>query len=610
MDRRFNSTSRLVGAIFFLAIVSTAAAEVIYVDADANGVNDGSSWVDAYNYLQDALADANTSAKPVEIHVAKGIYTPDSNSADPNGSGDRTATFRLINGVSLRGGYAGFGEPNSNARDIEVYETILSGDLDGDDVDVNDPYDLLSEPTRADNSYHVVTGNGTDGTAALDGFIVTGGSKREWPDYYSAGIYIDYGRARLLNCTITGNVASQGGGLYIGSGGVKLINCIISRNAANYAGGMLNGAADTTLIDCIFVENIGVYSGGASIPTDATFSGCNFVRNKSGGYGGAIKNDCSAPRFDRCVFIENTAGGQGGAVYNYEGDLTIAYCTFRGNSADSGGGIYQGDTDSSLTGCRFIENTASNGGAILNVGYSDPILTNCAFVGNSAETGGGFYTTRGCAPKLVNCTFLGNSAYNQGGGMCITNNYDFRPILHNCIFRDNSDSTGTGQSGQINYEDGSPIVNYCCIQGWTGALGGSGNIDVDPCFAEPGYWDPNGTPSDVNDDFWVDGDYRLKSQAGRWEPNSQSWVQDEVSSPCIDAGDWMSPIGLEPFPNGGRVNMGAYGGTAEASKSYFGRPVCETIVAGDINGDCRVNFLDFRLMALHWLQDKNPPPPG
>ena len=77
---------------------------------------------------------------------------------------------------------------------------------------------------------------------------------------------------------------------------------------------------------------------------------------------------------------------------------------------------------------------------------------------------------------------------------------------------------------------------------------------------------------------------------------------DEVTSPCIDAGDPMSPIGREPFPNGGRINMGAYGGTAEASKSYFGKPPCEIIVAGDINGDCIVNFKDFAIMALHWLE--------
>ena len=80
---------------------------------------------------------------------------------------------------------------------------------------------------------------------------------------------------------------------------------------------------------------------------------------------------------------------------------------------------------------------------------------------------------------------------------------------------------------------------------------------------------------------------------------------DEVTSPCIDAGDPMSLIGPEPFPNGGIINMGAYGGTVEASKSYFGEPPCETIVAGDINGDCEINFEDFRLMALHWCEDNN-----
>ena len=95
----------------------------------------------------------------------------------------------------------------------------------------------------------------------------------------------------------------------------------------------------------------------------------------------------------------------------------------------------------------------------------------------------------------------------------------------------------------------------------------------------------------------------MKSQGGCWDANSASWVKDDVTSPCIDAGDPHSPIGLEPFPNGGIINIGAYGGTAEASKSYFGEPICETIVAGDINGDCKVNFWDLALMAGHWLEE-------
>ena len=118
---------------------------------------------------------------------------------------------------------------------------------------------------------------------------------------------------------------------------------------------------------------------------------------------------------------------------------------------------------------------------------------------------------------------------------------------------------------------------------------GGGNISTDPLFIDPN-----------------NGDYHLKSQAGRWDAAGQSWVQDEVTSSCIDAGDPMSPIGPEAFPNGGIVNMGAYGGTIEASKSWFGKPVCETIVAGDINGDCVVDFMDFAIMAFHWLEDNSP----
>jgi hypothetical protein len=160
-----------------MACVSPSSAKVIYVDVNAPGpTHDGLSWENAYQYLQDALADANSAAKPVEIQVAQGIYTPDSNSADPNGSGNRTATFQLINGVTIQGGYAGFGEPDPNERDIELYESILSGDLAGNDVEVNDPADLLDEPTRAENSYTIVTGSRTDANAVLDGFIVTGGN--------------------------------------------------------------------------------------------------------------------------------------------------------------------------------------------------------------------------------------------------------------------------------------------------------------------------------------------------------------------------------------------------------------------------------------------------
>ena len=68
----------------------------------------------------------------------------------------------------------------------------------------------------------------------------------------------------------------------------------------------------------------------------------------------------------------------------------------------------------------------------------------------------------------------------------------------------------------------------------------------------------------------------------------------------------MLPSAQEVFPNGGIVNMGAYGGTAEASRSYLGHPVCETQIAGDINGDCMVDDKDQAILTRHWLQQGWP----
>ncbi|MGE5296042.1 MAG: hypothetical protein ACM3VT_14555, partial [Solirubrobacterales bacterium] len=76
------------------------------------------------------------------------------------------------------------------------------------------------------------------------------------------------------------------------------------------------------------------------------------------------------------------------------------------------------------------------------------------------------------------------------------------------------------------------------------------NIQADPLFV-----DPNA------------GDFHLLSQTGRWDPIGGIRIEDYTTSPCIDAGDPTSAVGHEPTPNGGRINLGAYGGTAEASYS-------------------------------------------
>ena len=119
-----------------LAVILPAAGEpafaqtVRYVDADATGPTlDGASWCSAFTSPQDALAVASFGD---EIRVANGTYKPDQGAGQT--AGDRTASFYLVNGVALRGGYAGCGAADPNVRNFATFETILSGDLSGDDA--------------------------------------------------------------------------------------------------------------------------------------------------------------------------------------------------------------------------------------------------------------------------------------------------------------------------------------------------------------------------------------------------------------------------------------------------------------------------------------------
>ena len=91
-----------ISLILVITCKGAFADRTIYVDADAAGANDGTSWADAFTFLQDALADANSADKPVEIRVAQGTYRPNRTASEPNGTGDRTGTFQLINGVALK----------------------------------------------------------------------------------------------------------------------------------------------------------------------------------------------------------------------------------------------------------------------------------------------------------------------------------------------------------------------------------------------------------------------------------------------------------------------------------------------------------------------------
>ena len=205
--------NRRIVIVAVLGVFSSAqAGTLLYVDDDAPLGGDGLSWNTAYKFLQDALFEAAGNATINEIRVAQGAHEPDH---DENGNvtpGDRAATFQLISGVSLIAGYAGLGAPDPDARDIDLYETILSGDLLGDDGP-----DFVNND---ENSFHVVTGSGTDGTAVLDGLTIFGGNangefQNVSEDQCGGGLFNAGGSPTLIGCTIEACWASlRAGAVY------------------------------------------------------------------------------------------------------------------------------------------------------------------------------------------------------------------------------------------------------------------------------------------------------------------------------------------------------------------------------------------------------------
>jgi len=320
MGGRRISERLFAGYLIAALIAGTTSARIIHVDDDAAGANDGSSWANAYKYLQDAIDNACSVEKPVEIRVARGTYRPDLGAGKKRG--DRQAAFRLIDGVTLKGGFAGLGQADPDARDVASYETILSGDLTDDDAAVSDPYQLSGEPTRAENSYFVVASIKTHKTAVIDGFTITGGSEH--------GMYNRRGSPTVVHCTFRGNQASRwGGGICSESGTLTLSNCTFCDNWAQYGGGLWS-------------------LGGASVLTNCTFTG------NSATYGGAMYNyNNSHPQITNCTFACNSAK-YGGAMYsNNNCKPEVVNCTFASNMADS------------------------DGGAMRNIDNCEPKLTNC-----------------------------------------------------------------------------------------------------------------------------------------------------------------------------------------------------------------------------------------
>jgi hypothetical protein len=303
----------MITGVFVLGLACSASADIIHVDDDAPPGGDGLTWETAFRFLQDGLARSEAED---EIRIGQGSYYPDRDELHPDGTGDREACFEVVNLVAMKGGYAGYGADDPDARDIELFRTILSGDLLGDDGPGFENYD--------ENSLHVVGGGGATDTTLLEGLEITGGNAKGQGD------------------------RGKGGGVYGGGPGLLIMKCIIRGNRANDGGGATN--LQGTLVDCAIVGNQATsYIGGALANWGSgltTAINCTFSGNSAGTGGGAIFLSWSDLNATNCIITNNVVYDQypnGSTILLSGANLVLTNCTLAENDSPGVKGYHGGE---------------------------------------------------------------------------------------------------------------------------------------------------------------------------------------------------------------------------------------------------------------------------
>lgn len=594
---------------------------LLFVDASVPAGGDGSSWSEAMTEFQDALGLAAMYPGTVsQIWVATGSYRPDL------GTGDREASFVLVDNVEVYGGFAG-DEIDLMQRDVVNNSTILSGDLNGDDGP--------GFQNNGENSFHVVTATSLTPNVTLDGFTITSGNANGGDVNDSrrrgGGMLNSADNVIIANCRFVANDAiERGGGLMIAAVNASITNCQFIGNRVVVRGGGLSiqGQGSPIVSNCRFEQNeadfgAAVFSTGYAAPV---FSECTFEANVAGRAGG-IRVENSHPVVIACQFVNNVGQvGVGAIEVIDESTLTITDCAFSGNTPSAlratssriscRNTVFSNNTAgpavqysgafgelSTFTHCTFADNVSPTDGGAFWVSSGDVELINCAFTGNSSGLrGGAIYLSQSAEARIHGCAFIANDAQNGGA---IFDNFS-GALVTNCTFSVNSatvsggavESAGASSALIVNcivWNNTAPIsaevsgpasVAYSDVQG---GHSGPGNIDADPSFTDP-----------------IGGDYHLLA-----------------GSPCIDSGNnWGVPVDrpdldgdgdvleLAPLeldgnprfaddPAAGDVGCGVPV-VVDMGPYEFPGPSADPVRVADLDGDAMVTVVDLLGLLSAW----------
>jgi len=502
-----------------------------------------------------------------------------------------------------------------------IYVTKSGNDTTGDGS-AGAPYLTIQKGiTSATNSDVVVVGEGTyverisfggkaitvrstnpDSAGVVAATIIDGGAGGPVVTFSGAEGYSSV----ISGFTITNGSATQGGGIYCGAASPTISKNVITANHATgantYDGGGGIFCSGNPVIDHNTITNNTARMGAAikgAMDSAATIA-CNTIQNNTSASGGAgIYIQSGGGTIASNVIDGNsTTGWLGGGILCQSpgGNVAIANNTITNNLAGGGGGICFSEgsggtvTGNVIKGNKGISNDGNSGGGGIECrSYASGVVISSNIVcGNiSAGEGGGAIMCMGTGTVAVtNCTVAHNTLLNNyGGGLTAT--WGSAVTIKNCIIYGNEAPHATGTQLAVWGNNASLNVSYSDVQSGESAVYndgatatfGDGNVDSNPLFAALGSWIDSGTPTNRLDDAWSGGDWHEKSTEGRWDEAADggagAWVTDAVSSPCIDAGDPASAYDNEESPNGARINQGAYGNTAFASKT----PGCHVTMA-------------------------------
>jgi hypothetical protein len=483
-----------------------AAQSVIYVDIDATGADDGTSWADAFVFLQDALAVAKDGD---EVWVAEGVYRPDLGAGLT--VGDRTAVFVIEDSILLLGGFSGI-ESARASRDWVGHPTILSGDILGNDVSQI----VDNDPSLLDNSEQILS---------------VGGASHSQP------IVID-------GLTITGAFGRRG---LEAIAPFELIHLIVTRNrsAKHGAGGLIVGPLGQTSVirDSRFIGNESDSAGGGlhAVGEGISLRGVYFEGNRGGKNGGALFLSLASISVFNCVFVGNSAADGGAIESDAESSIYVVNSTFIGNSAWTGGAINQ------------------NGNANRDLGL---VSVNSLFAGNSAMLGGAISSDRESV-AVLNSTITDNSASVDGGAFYLHGDGTSLRSFNSIIWNNGTPEGGSEISlvpGRVDASTAPSFVGYSLLTAAPPELVQvvGGVVYSNPLFVDP--LGDDGIPGTGDEDFHLlSSSPAIDTGANSHVPSDSLDIDEDADSDEPIPGD--RDLHYRVFDGGAGVDvvdMGAY----------------------------------------------------